>query len=104
MKNVILPIVKNTGKINFWNMSIFKNCAITSRANANTYNKRPMIINAFVACNSPDCKHRNVSCILHSCKNLSKYTYATCNKCNINAVTCSFVHNISRNLKVLLLE
>lgn len=54
MKNVVLPILKNTGKINFWNISFFKNCAIVSITNANTYNNRPMIKNALVACNFPN--------------------------------------------------
>ena len=58
---VHLSILKKTGNINFWNISLFKNCAIASKTNASPYNKRPMIINALVASNnSPNSRHRNM--------------------------------------------
>ena len=56
------------GKINFWNMSIFKNCAIASSTNASPCNKRPMIINALVTSNnSPNSRHRYLYYLHHSC-------------------------------------
>ena len=73
-KSFNLLILKKTGKINFWNMFFFNNCAIESRANGNTYNNRPMIINAPVAWNSPNWEYGNASYTLHYFKNWCKYT------------------------------
>ena len=73
-KSFNLLILKKTGKINFWNMFFFNNCAIERRANANTYNNRPMIINALVAWNFPNWEYGNVSYTLHYFKNWCKYT------------------------------
>ena len=60
-KVVHLRILKKTGNINFWNISLFKNYAIASKTNDSPYNKRPMIINTLVASNnSPNSRHRNM--------------------------------------------
>ena len=73
-KSFNLLVLKKTGKINFWNMFFFKNGAIESRANVNTYSNRPMTINALVARNFPNWEYGNVSYILHYFKKWCQHT------------------------------